>query len=497
MFGSIYGPGVLNDTIVPGYGVTKFPVDLNTFWQLPNGTTRNFALETQYTTYPMGYPSIMYQLANGFTSQNHISNWNPMLIGMDLTGGNTTNPFLTQQAQVDAFNWGANMVAQVQLQRAVQNIASALGSMESGLTNALKSDKLTNAQKAELEGLLEEVKSLKEKIEKQLKDKNPSKEEIEAMQKEVIDLQKKVSDSADKIRAELKEDEAADSSDTSVTSDSSTVSDDVEDMSDTKYKDIDPKTGRPKSLGDVPKMGDCREFCSKIFDAIDGFCTKNDVIETTIPGLNEKNIVEVIACWEKYYGNGDQGLIRRLLDDLGHGQKKKFVPMLLNALITRAEALGIENEIKQYVVNVNKELSDYNISDTICSNNLMKIYDKIVAKEKENREGVDKTVADRKTENANKIKEHKEQVIIQEKKDELANRMKDALKLSEIPQLAFGLKVETDDNGEFTGYSIEIETPNSNGKKVKITGTPYQQLAKAIENNGLKVEDVLIRQEQA
>ena len=205
------------------------------------------------------------------------------------------------------------------------------------------------------------------------------------------------------------------------------------------------------------------------------------------------NIVEVISYWDKNYGSGEQGMIRRLIDDLGHDEKKKYVPMLLNALQTRAEALGIDDEIDQYVTNITKELGDCNISDGICSKNLMAIYDKIVEKEAANKEGAKKALDGKKTEHNSAVGQRRQEVIT-EKKNEIANKLKEALKLKETPALAAGLNVETDDNGEFTGYSIKLNTQNG---EVKVTGVTYQELVLAIEKQGLKVEDVLIRKTQA
>ena len=495
---SMYGPGVLNDTIVPGYGVTKFPVNLDTFWSLPNGTTRNFGEATQYVTYPMGHPNFMYQLAQNSTDPNHISNWNPMLIGMNLTDNIGTNPSMTQMGQSSAYQWGQNLRIQQEIQSAIQGIAGALNSMESSLSNIIKSDNLTNAQKAELAGLLEEVKALKSKIEQQLKAKNPTQDEVIDMQKEVQDLQKKVSEAADKIRAEVNEagngSSASSGSSSSSSSDSSSSSSsDPADLSGTEYENIDPETGRHTSIGEAPSKSECRQFCATIFDAIDGCGTKNDVIEATVPGLTAANIVEVISYWDKNYGSGDQGMIRRLIDDLGHYEKKKYVPMLLNALQTRAEALGIDDEIDQYVTNITKELGDCNISDGICSKNLMAIYDKIVEKEAANKEGAKKALDGKKTEHNSAVGQRRQEVIT-EKKNEIANKLKEALKLKETPALAAGLNVETDDNGEFTGYSIKLNTQNG---EVTAKGCTYQQLALEIEKKGLKVEDVLIRKTQA
>lgn len=507
MSNSIYGPGVLNDTIVPRYGVTKFPVNLDTFWQLPNRTTRNFGEATQYTTYPMGRPQFMYDLAQNFTDPNHISNWDPMLLSTGINfNSQTTNPCLTQQGQMSAFQWGANMVQQMQVQQAVQGIAQALNSMESSLSGLVNSDKLTNAQKAELKGLLEEVKALKSKIEAQLKAKNPTQEEATAMQKEVMDLQKKVGEAADKIRAEVNNASDASGS-SSASSSTSASSDDSSDLSDTEYKDIDPKTGRPNELGDAPSKSEVEQFCSQIRISVVCAGTKHEILDAAVQGLNAGNIIEVIDQWEKGYGqhkaDGNEGFFAKIFDDVGDDWQSQYIPVMLAALTQRAEALGIYDEISEYVGKVNKGLATGPswkklwcggwMDDHQLANDLMAIYEKIKAKEAANKKGAEEALEGKKTEN-NKQAEQRKQEVTTEKKNEIANKVKEALKLKEVPQLSSALKIETDANGEFTGYSIELDTPNG---KVKVTGQTYQELALAIENNNLEVEDVLVRKTQA
>lgn len=507
MFGSIYGPGVLNDTIVPGYPITEFPMNLQTFWSLPNATTRNFGGATQYVTYPEGYPDWMYQLGRNITDPNHISQWNPMLFGTGFNFGYTTNPALTQAGQDAAYQWGYNLGIQQRIQQAIQGIASALSSMESQLTNVLKSDKLTSAQKATLQGLLEDVKALKTKIENQLKDKNPTQDEVTAMQKEVLDLQKKIGDAADKIRTEVNEGGASDGASASGSAGSGSASSDSTDLTGTKYENIDPETGRHTSIGDKPSKSEVEQFCSNIYSSVVCAGTNHEVLDATVQGLNEGNIIEVIDQWEKAYGKhtatGNDGFFARIFDDVGDDWQSKFVPVMLSALTKRAEALGIYDEISEYVGKVNKGLATGPswkklwcggwMDDHQLANDLMAIYNKIKEKEAANKAGVQKAIKGKKSQKETEVNNRKNEVI-NEKKNEIANKLKEALKLKETPALSSALKIETDDNGEFTGYSIELNTQNG---KVKVTGCTYQQLALAIENNGLKVEDVLVRKTQA
>lgn len=494
MFGSIYGLGVLNDTVVPGYGVTKAPVNLSAFWALPNGTIRAFAEENQYVTYPQGYPSIMYALAQNFTDSNHISQLNPMCIGMNFTD-NTTNSLLTNKGQYDAYEWGRNLRIQHEIQSTVQGIAQALSSMESSLSNVLQSDKLTSAQKAELKGLLEEVKVLKEQIAKQLKDENPTLEEITAMQKEVQDLQKKVSEAATKLQEELNGTPVSNNSDNN-----STETRD-EDLADTEYKDVNPKTGKSSTLSD-PADGEAEEFCAAIDRAIKGAGTDEDALREILPGITANNVLEIVNQWkDTRRGN----LFGELLDDLNDAEQQELIPILLNALKERASALGIYDEINIECSKINQELAakrncinwmwGAGQDDSVIEANLLAICEKIEAKEKANKEGAskvketkksesDKKASEAKAEKKQKAEERKTEVIA-EKKSEFAKVMKDALKLDEIPELSSALKVETDEQGEFTTYSIKIR-----GKDGEFTlkGTTYNQLVLNLEKHGLKPE---------
>lgn len=515
MFSSIYGPGVLNDVIVPGYGITKFPVNMNTFWSLPNSTTRNYAGETQCVTLPEGRSPFEYALAKNFTSPNHIFQWDPMMFstGTNLADTYGTNPYLTQEGQQSAFNWGANLVVQQQVQSTIQSAAVALNSLEGGLANIENSDNLTAAQKATVKALLEEVKAKKEEITKQLKDKQPTADDAKAIGKAVGDLQKKVSSTIDKIKGQLSGDgqggieannTTAGDSATSATGGADAGNDTTADLADSEYANIDPDTGRPTSLGEKPSSKDIREICSTFYNAVNDThwytlwtCgTDDEKFEASLNALNENNIIEVMQYWDKNYNASNVAkntFIYNFLDDAEHYQKREFGTKILNALLARAEADGISDDVAQDATEVSKELSHANISKGIVSKHIMAIYNKIVEKEKANVTGAKKVIEDKKAENQNKVSEKKSQVVA-EKKNEIISKIKEQLKLKETPQLSSGLKIETDDNGEFTGYSIEINTPNG---RIKATGCTYQELALAIENNGLKVEDVLIRKAQA
>lgn len=493
MFGSIYGPGVLNDTIVPGYGVTKFPVNLHTFWSLPNGTTRNFGEATQYVTYPQGYPSIMYQLARNFTDPNHISQWNPMLIGFNLGATNsTTDPALINMGNQMAYQWGQNIAAQMQIEQAVQNIAQAINSMESRLTALLSSDKLTAAQKAQIQGLIDQIKAKKEEISKKLQEGQPSMDDVSAMQQEVIEIQKKVSETASKISEQLNGSQTP-SNDNDGGSSSTTDPD----LAGTDYENIDPKTGKPTSLTN-PADGEAEEFCARIDRALKGAGTDEDALRETLPGITANNVIEIVNQWkDTRRGN----LFGELLDDLNDGEQKEMIPILVKALTDRASALGIYDEIKVEISKINQELAaERNCinwiwgagqNDSVIEANLLAICEKIEAKETENKDGAKKASDKQKAENKDKAEKRKQEVIT-EKKVEFANQMKSELKLDKVPELSSAVKINTDDDGEFTDYSIKLNTPNG---VVTLKGATYHQLALEIEKYGLEPKDCFIKKQ--
>ena len=132
----------------------------------------------QHNIYADGYSPLLYALAQGFGNTNHISQWNPMLIGMDLTQSMNTNPMLNMQGNIAAYNWGYSIATQAKLSSQVNNLAG----LESQISQIMKSDKLDESQKQRLQDILDQVKALKEKVQKMLEKGQIKPEEAEAIQ---------------------------------------------------------------------------------------------------------------------------------------------------------------------------------------------------------------------------------------------------------------------------------------------------------------------------
>lgn len=481
---SIYGAGVLNDTIVPGYPATMAPVNLFAFSQLRNGTTRNYGEATQYVTYPQGYPDYMYDLGYQYTGPNHFRLWDPLCFGtgLNLNNGYTTDPAAIEAGNALAAQAAINFTDQMiqnqvnsEINASISSIAQTLAQMDSAIEQYMNSDKVSEAQKASLQKLREKVKAKKEEIEAKMKEKQLSKKDVEEIQKDLKDnLAKEVTDTLTEIKEKVAK------GDKSAPSGKSSSSDDSSDEKANK------ETGRAESLGEAPKESECEDICSKINTAVNDFWgTDNKALAEGIESLNASNIIEVVRHWENGYGKhtatGNKGFFARIFDDINDSDQKKYVPIMLKALTERAEALGIYDEIKTYISNVNKELATFWHNDHTLANNLMEIVKKIEAKEKTNKAEAGKKS---KTEKADEKKkaDAKRPEVIGEKKSEFANELKAALNLDKVPELTSALKVETDENGEFTGYSIKVRTKNG---EFTLKGTTYKELIAELEKHGL------------
>ena len=143
--------------------------NLPAYWSLGNKASSVTGLggnvgETRYFTRPTGYPEAACSLATQEENNapNGLSQWNPLLVGIDLSQGMTTDPALIAQGNQSAWNWGFQRGMADRLAGVVSNLAS----IQSQLETVLKNDKLTAPQKQKLQSALNKIKAVKEKAEK-------------------------------------------------------------------------------------------------------------------------------------------------------------------------------------------------------------------------------------------------------------------------------------------------------------------------------------------
>lgn len=182
--------------------------NLPAYWSLGNKASSVTGLggnvgETRYFTRPTGYPEAAYSLATQEENNapNGLSQWNPLLVGIDLSQGMTTDPALIAQGNQSAWNWGFQRGMADRLAGVVSNLAS----IQSQLETVLKNDKLTAPQKQKLQSALDKIKAVKEKAEKMVQSGNLKQEEVEAVQGEIAEAISNASKTAEAVMKNVTE----------------------------------------------------------------------------------------------------------------------------------------------------------------------------------------------------------------------------------------------------------------------------------------------------
>ena len=321
-------------------------------------------------------------------------------------------------------DWGTNYMRGFTANSTLQDAVNSLNQLEYNTKGLLNDERLNESQKTRLQEILDEINELKEKVENAAKLEGSEKlAAAETIKEEIAtfieNVKKTTKDIADEL-AEAAEEGGSGSTggSTGGSAGGSTVG---------NQTGFDKETGRALELGDKPTKSALRELNSKLFFAIDGPGTEYSVLKDIIitnGAINAGNIIELIDNWEAYYGEKqlndltkldfsnfddkdnsawDQTFINRFVEDLGHDEKKEFVPYLLNALITRAEAAGVpEEKFSQYVSKINNELGDWCIGEKEIVKGLLGIYKEIKIQEQAN-------ATDETTKQNNKIAEEKKQ----------------------------------------------------------------------------------------
>ena len=322
----------------------------------------------------------------------------------------------------DYHNMGYQWMQNATATQALSNAAQTLTALEAGVTEAKENESLNKEQKEKLQEILNKIETLKKEIasasDKSAAEKNALVSKVTKLQKEAAEVANQISEEIQKAAAD------GDGSSDTLTGE----------KPDENVTNFDATTGRSYDLGEAPTKEALRDLNSRLFNAIDGPGTEYDVLKSAIISnkeLNAGNIIEVIDRFEKDYGKGqlsaenlnkldftdfddtdndawDQTFINRFIEDLGHYEKKEFVPVLLNALMTRAEAAGVPDEkIQTYVSKINNELGDCCIGEKEIVKGLLGIYKEIKLQEIENAKKETKAQEDKKAEKAKETEKEK------------------------------------------------------------------------------------------
>lgn len=442
-----------------------------------------------------GYSPTQYAL-NGafFGNTNYLQN--------PITLGSMTLPMSLPMSSSDAYNQGRMMAIRSQLSASCASMANALNSMESQLSNLLNSDKLTSAQKATVKGLIEQIQAMRNKFAQQAK--NATEESVAAMQKDLLALQEKVSKAADKIASEMTGASGSGSSSSSSSGSSSSSSSSTEDLSDEeKEKIVKKHEEAQKKITE-----EAANIIGHVYQGAVG-CTGTNYkeIKKGTDKITKDNVTAVLNAYREQYSGVDGGdMIETLFDEeMGwncglhkrgaDGKVAKpdgnvdIIWNIVKCLEERAKELDLYTSLSGQFNVAYDELDDTCVDEDAVKKAVQTITAAITEKEQTAWiEKAEKEIADTAKVNHGKKAEERRKETVEEKKAEFAAKMKEALNLGTTPNLVAGLKVETDDNGEFTGYSVKLRTPEG---EVELKGSTYQELILEVEKHGLKAEDLI------
>ena len=349
--------------------------NLPAYWSLGNKASSVTGLggnvgETRYFTRPTGYPEAAYSLATQEENNapNGLSQWNPLLVGIDLSQGMTTDPALIAQGNQSAWNWGFQRGMADRLAGVVSNLAS----IQSQLETVLKNDKLTAPQKQKLQSALDKIKAVKEKAEKMVQSGNLKQEEVEAVQGEIAEAISNASKTAEAVMKNVTEGKGGvDEADDTDAADETTSTEE-----DTKAKEAKKAA---KAKADKKNKDEAAGIVGLIFDAVDGFGTKNEQLKNAVDKINANNVIDVFDSWNKNYKAKEGTLVQRIYDDeFWYDGGNKYVETITAALQKKAEALGIYSELIKEFTTITSELSaKFNTDEKKVAQAVETIYERV------------------------------------------------------------------------------------------------------------------------
>lgn len=428
--------------------------------------------KTRYFTRPTGYPNAVYSLATQEENNapNGLSQWNPLLVGIDLSQGMTTDPALIAQGNQSAWNWGFQRGMADRLAGVVSNLAN----IQSQLETVLKNDKLTAPQKQKLQSALDKIKAVKEKAEKMVQSGNLKQEEVEAVQGEIAEAISNASKTAEAVMKNVTEGKGGvDEADDTDAADETTSTEE-----DTKAKEAKKAA---KAKADKKNKDEAAGIVGLIFDAVDGFGTKNEQLKNAVDKINANNVIAVFDSWNKNYKAKEGTLVQRIYDDeFWYDGGNKYVETITAALQKKAEALGIYSELIKEFTTITSELSaKFNTDEKKVAQAVETIYERVKKAEADSTQKAEQADAEKRAEAANKKseKERKAQEKDNETKAQFVADMREILKDD---------KAEMSDKVQYKDGNFVIRVEGKN-----YYGEDYVELAQALKDAGYEPEQYL------
>ena len=453
--------------------------NLPAYWSLGNRYwVSNFGSAVQNNVFPSGYSPLTYALAHGLGSTNHISQWNPMLIGFNLGGNMMTDPALTAQGNQAAYDWGLS----IGLRSRLTSLLSTLSGYESQISNILQSDKLDASQKERLQAVLDEIKAMKERINEAAKNQL-SMESVEALQKEVLELTKNASEVAEEIINEIKETQETEEAEND---------DDENDVSENDDDTSSTSASTPTAVQNEQAENEAVDICKNIYDGAIGPGTDYSKIKEGINAITKDNVTAVLNMWQDQYQphTGDDNMIETLFDEemfWNNSTNTGLITTIVQKLEERAKELGVRNQLAGQFVVAYDELNDTFVNEAKVKEAVMTVLEAVTeAEAKADKKSVKTEKADAAREKAEARKAEADKRQAEKAKQKISQFRDDMREILGDDKAEVSDKVKYENNK----FVIRIEGKNYYGKD-------YLELAKVIEKAGYEPAKYLKKQNAA
>ena len=386
------------------YGITNLtnPYLWSSFG--PYAWTSNFGYEMQMNIFPSNMPYYMAELGHGVLNPNHVSQWNPLfsIPTQDLT----TNPALSQQGLNAAYEYGRNLMAQLQDNTKFGQAAQSLSAIKGQTEALIKDENLNDEQKQKLKDVQEKAKALQKELDEYKKamqqegaDKTALREKLNEIAESAKVLEKRFVELVKQIKEELEnaeeaeEDEKQEAVEDAGTAQGAAGAKKPEGGSEGTVgqtagaknngqaegkqnsgegaqntgaaeqasaagqgqtglttqsvngnTEFSPKYSQSQYTTSAAAIQNGKDIAKDLYDSIDGWGTDEEKLDKAMKSITKDNVMEVLDAWNKTHGKEfGESLLESIYGDIyWNNERAEYTRMLMDALAQKAEEAGID-----------------------------------------------------------------------------------------------------------------------------------------------------------
>lgn len=386
------------------YGITNLtnPYLWSSFG--PYAWTSNFGYEMQMNIFPSNMPYYMAELGHGVLNPNHVSQWNPLfsIPTQDLT----TNPALSQQGLNAAYEYGRNLMAQLQDNTKFGQAAQSLSAIKGQTEALIKDENLNDEQKQKLKDVQEKAKALQKELDEYKKamqqegaDKTALREKLNEIAESAKVLEKRFVELVKQIKEELEnaeeaeEDEKQEAVEDAGTAQGAAGAKKPEGGSEGTVgqtagaknngqaegkqnsgegtqntgaaeqasaagqgqtglttqsvngnTEFSPKYSQSQYTTSAAAIQNGKDIAKDLYDSIDGWGTDEEKLDNAMKSITKDNVMEVLDAWNKTHGKEfGESLLESIYGDIyWNNERAEYTRMLMGALAEKAEEAGID-----------------------------------------------------------------------------------------------------------------------------------------------------------